>query len=199
MTKTEYIATIEADLTAANALCAELRTLRNFKKIAKTIPDADKMVTFDVLDKTHHRQGRRAAEAPLRPRQEPPDRQETWRKSRPLRRARPPLLRLRSLLQRKPTRLTQPPPLIPRLISLQGKRLEPGLRPPRARRILPRRNRASLSSLRLNTSVGDKGAKKGRWPRSRKTTALPHTGGAGRTRLLLHTRTDRKIQGGTRK
>ena len=36
MTKTEYIAAIEADLTAANALCAELRTLRNFKKIAKT-------------------------------------------------------------------------------------------------------------------------------------------------------------------
>ena len=52
MTKTEYTAAIEADLTAANALCAELRTLRNFKKIAKTIPDADKMVTFDVLDKT---------------------------------------------------------------------------------------------------------------------------------------------------
>lgn len=52
MTKTEYIAAIEADLTAANTLCAELRTLRNFKKIAKTIPDADKMVSFDVLDKT---------------------------------------------------------------------------------------------------------------------------------------------------
>lgn len=52
MTKTEYIAAIEADLTAANALCAELRTLRNFKKIAKTIPDADKMVSFDVMDKT---------------------------------------------------------------------------------------------------------------------------------------------------
>ena len=52
MTKTEYIAAIEADLTAANALCAELRTLRNFKKIAQTIPDADKMVSFDVMDKT---------------------------------------------------------------------------------------------------------------------------------------------------
>ena len=52
MTKTEYTAAIEADLTAANALCAELRTLRNFKKIAKTTPDADKMVSFDVLDKT---------------------------------------------------------------------------------------------------------------------------------------------------
>ena len=51
MTKTEYIAAIGADLTAANALCAELRTLRNFKKIAKTIPDADKMVAFDVMDK----------------------------------------------------------------------------------------------------------------------------------------------------
>ncbi len=52
MTKTEYIAAIEADLTAANALCVELRTLRNFKKIAKTITDADKMVSFDVLAKT---------------------------------------------------------------------------------------------------------------------------------------------------
>lgn len=52
MTKTEYIAAIEADLTAANTLCAELRTLRNFKKIAKTIPDADTMVSFDVLTKT---------------------------------------------------------------------------------------------------------------------------------------------------
>ena len=52
MTKTEYTAAIEADLTAANALCAELRTLRNFKKIAKTIADADKMVSFEVLDKT---------------------------------------------------------------------------------------------------------------------------------------------------
>lgn len=52
MTKTEYIAAIEADLTAANALCAELRTLRNFKKIAKAIPDADKMVSFDVMDQT---------------------------------------------------------------------------------------------------------------------------------------------------
>lgn len=52
MTKTEYTAAIEADLTAANALCAELRTLRNFKKIAQTIPDADKMVSFETLDKT---------------------------------------------------------------------------------------------------------------------------------------------------
>ena len=52
MTKTEYIAAIEADLTAANTLCVELRTLRNFKKIAKTITDADKMVSFEVLDKT---------------------------------------------------------------------------------------------------------------------------------------------------
>lgn len=52
MTKNEYTAAIEADLTAANALCAELRTLRNFKKIAQTITDADKMVSFEVLDKT---------------------------------------------------------------------------------------------------------------------------------------------------
>lgn len=52
MTKTEYTAAIEADLTTANALCAELRTLRNFKKIAQTITDADKMVSFEVLDKT---------------------------------------------------------------------------------------------------------------------------------------------------
>ena len=36
MTKNEYTAAIEADLTAANTLCAELRTLRNFKRIAKT-------------------------------------------------------------------------------------------------------------------------------------------------------------------
>ena len=52
MTKTEYTAAIEADLTAAKALCAELRTLRNFKKIAQTITDADKMVSFETLDKT---------------------------------------------------------------------------------------------------------------------------------------------------
>lgn len=52
MTKNEYTAAIETDLTAANALCAELRTLRNFKKIAKSIADADKMVSFEVLDKT---------------------------------------------------------------------------------------------------------------------------------------------------
>jgi hypothetical protein len=52
MTKNEYTAAIEADLTAANTLCAELRTLRNFKKIAKAITDADKMVSFEVLDKT---------------------------------------------------------------------------------------------------------------------------------------------------
>lgn len=52
MTKTEYTAAIEADPTTANALCAELRTLRNFKKIAQTITDADKMVSFETLDKT---------------------------------------------------------------------------------------------------------------------------------------------------
>ena len=52
MTKTEYTAAIETDLKAANALCTELRTLRNFKKIAQTITDADKMVSFEVLDKT---------------------------------------------------------------------------------------------------------------------------------------------------
>ena len=52
MTKTEYTAAIETDLKAANALCTELRTLRNFKKIAQTITGADKMVSFEVLDKT---------------------------------------------------------------------------------------------------------------------------------------------------
>lgn len=52
MTKTEYTAAIETDLKAANALCAELRTLRNFKKIAQAITDADKMVSFETLDKT---------------------------------------------------------------------------------------------------------------------------------------------------
>ena len=80
MTKTEYTAAIEADLTAANALCAELRTLRNFKKIAQTIPDADKMVSFETLDKTITGKEAelhcRVAEAPLRPGQEPPDCQE---------------------------------------------------------------------------------------------------------------------------
>ena len=38
MTKTEYTAAIEADLTAANALCAELRTLRNFKRLPRPSP-----------------------------------------------------------------------------------------------------------------------------------------------------------------
>ncbi len=52
MTKTEYQTSITTNLTAAEALCADLRKLRGLQKLAKTIPDADKLVSLDLVGKT---------------------------------------------------------------------------------------------------------------------------------------------------
>ena len=143
MTKTEYIAAIGADLTAANALCAELRTLRNFKKIAKTIPDADKMVAFDVMDKAITS---KEGELQKLPSARTAGSSRNWRRSRPLRLARPTRPRARKIPLRK-----RPP--MPRRGNPQGKR--PGLEPrlPRARRTILRRSRPRPRSLRPNERV----------------------------------------------
>lgn len=52
MNKTEYLAAIKANLTTAEALCADLRKLRGLKKLAEGITDAKNLVSFDALDKT---------------------------------------------------------------------------------------------------------------------------------------------------
>lgn len=52
MTKTEYQTSITTNLTAAEALCADLRKLRGLQKLAKDIPDADKLVSLDLVSKT---------------------------------------------------------------------------------------------------------------------------------------------------
>lgn len=54
MTKTiaEYNADIKANLTTAEALCADLRKLRGLKKLAEGISDGKSLVNFDDLDKT---------------------------------------------------------------------------------------------------------------------------------------------------
>lgn len=51
MTKIEYQNTITANLTAAEGLCAELRKLRSFKKLAGTLPAVDGLLSADALDK----------------------------------------------------------------------------------------------------------------------------------------------------
>ncbi len=138
MTKTEYTAAIEADLTAANALCAELRTLRNFKKIAQTIPDADKMVSFETLDKTIT-----GKEAELQKLRSALDKNRRIVKKLeeivPSRRARP----TPPSPRRTPPR-TSPPEARPRVRSLPERRAAP--RPLRARRTTPRRSSPRLSS-----------------------------------------------------
>lgn len=52
MNKTEYEASIKTNLTVAEALCADLRKLRGLAKLAKEIPESEKLVALDVLDKT---------------------------------------------------------------------------------------------------------------------------------------------------
>lgn len=51
MTKIEYQNTIKTNLTIAEALCADLRKLRNFKKLAATLPTVEGLLNADVLDK----------------------------------------------------------------------------------------------------------------------------------------------------
>lgn len=52
MTKTEYQTSITTNLTAAEALCADLRKLRGLQKLANDIPNADKLVALDLVGKT---------------------------------------------------------------------------------------------------------------------------------------------------
>lgn len=52
MTKTEYMTTINEKMTAAEALCADLRKLRILQKLAKDIPNAAELVSAEVLSKT---------------------------------------------------------------------------------------------------------------------------------------------------
>ena len=52
MTKTEYMNTINEKLTAAEALCADLRKLRGLKKLAQSITGSDALVSFEALGKT---------------------------------------------------------------------------------------------------------------------------------------------------
>lgn len=52
MTKTEYMNIINEKLTAAEALCADLRKLRGLKKLAQSITGSDALVSFEVLGKT---------------------------------------------------------------------------------------------------------------------------------------------------
>ena len=52
MTKTEYMTTINEKMTAAEALCADLRKLRILQKLAKDIPNAAELVSAEVLSQT---------------------------------------------------------------------------------------------------------------------------------------------------
>ncbi|WP_297201666.1 hypothetical protein [uncultured Flavonifractor sp.] len=52
MNKTEYMNTINEKLTAAEALCADLRKLRILQKLTKDIPNAAELVSTEALSKT---------------------------------------------------------------------------------------------------------------------------------------------------
>lgn len=52
MNKTEYMTTINEKLTAAEALCADLRKLRILQKITKDIPNAAELVSSEALSRT---------------------------------------------------------------------------------------------------------------------------------------------------
>ena len=52
MNKTEYMTTINEKLTAAEALCADLRKLHILQKITKDIPNAAELVSSEALSKT---------------------------------------------------------------------------------------------------------------------------------------------------
>lgn len=49
MNKTEYINAINTDLTAAEALCADLRKLRNLQKLAQSIAGHEELVSMDKV------------------------------------------------------------------------------------------------------------------------------------------------------
>ena len=50
MTKTEYTIAITANQTAISNVRADLRKLRNIEKLAKSFPEPQKLVDFDMLD-----------------------------------------------------------------------------------------------------------------------------------------------------
>ena len=52
MTKTEHMNIINEKLTAAEALCADLRKLRGLQKLAQSITGSDALVSFEALGKT---------------------------------------------------------------------------------------------------------------------------------------------------
>lgn len=52
MTKTEYTIAITANQTAISNVRADLRKLRNIEKLAKSFPEPQKLVDFDMLDAT---------------------------------------------------------------------------------------------------------------------------------------------------
>lgn len=52
MNKNEYEISIKANLTTAEALCADLRKLRGLKKLAEAIPGAEGIVSYETLIKT---------------------------------------------------------------------------------------------------------------------------------------------------
>ena len=52
MTKNEYMTNINEKLTAAEALCADLRKLRILQKLARDIPNAADLVSSEALSKT---------------------------------------------------------------------------------------------------------------------------------------------------
>lgn len=52
MNKTEYTNIINEKLTAAEALCADLRKLRILQKLAQSITGSDALVSLEVLGKT---------------------------------------------------------------------------------------------------------------------------------------------------
>lgn len=52
MNKTEYMNIINEKLTAAEALCVDLRKLRILQKLTKDIPNAAELVSSEALSKT---------------------------------------------------------------------------------------------------------------------------------------------------
>ena len=52
MTKTEYTIAITANQTAISNVRADLRKLRNIEKLAKSFPEPQKLVDFDMLHAT---------------------------------------------------------------------------------------------------------------------------------------------------
>ena len=84
MTKTEYMTTINEKMTAAEALCADLRKLRILQKLAKDISNAAELVSAEVLS-----QSITAKETELKAgnSRRLVGSSSTWRRSRPLKTA----------------------------------------------------------------------------------------------------------------